>query len=96
MGIKNLPNGKVVGFYGTNGSFGMAGDTVKMPAGYEIDFPYGQSLDKDKVVQVDSKDGVGGITPNKKIPMTLDNALKLAAGQDLILEQGLKELSQMK
>jgi carboxyl-terminal processing protease len=31
MGIKNLPNGKVVGFYGTNGSFGMSGDTVKMP-----------------------------------------------------------------
>jgi carboxyl-terminal processing protease len=95
MGIKNLPNGKVVGFYGTNGSFGMAGDSVKMPAGYEIDWPYGQSLDKDKVVQVDSKGGKGGVLPNQKIPMTLDNALKVAAGQDVELDCALKTLSQM-
>jgi carboxyl-terminal processing protease len=95
MGIKNLPDGKVVGFYGTNGSFGMAGDSAKMPGGYEVDWPYGQSLDKDKVVQVDSKDGVGGIVPNKKIPMTLDNALKVAGGQDVELEYALKTLSQM-
>ncbi|MHB8893933.1 MAG: S41 family peptidase [Candidatus Geothermincolia bacterium] len=96
MGIKNLPNGRVVGFYGTNGSFGMAGDSVKMPGGYEVDWPFGQSLDKNKVVQIDSKGGKGGVVPNKLIPMTLENALKVAAGQDVELEYGLKELSQMR
>jgi carboxyl-terminal processing protease len=96
MGIKNLPKGKVVGFYGTNGSFGMAGDSVKMPGGYEIDWPYGQSLDKNKVVQIDSKGGKGGVVPNQLIPMTLDNALKAASGQDVVLDYGLKELNQMR
>ena len=96
MGIKNLPKGKVVGFYGTNGSFGMAGDSVKMPAGYEVDWPFGQSLDKNKVVQVDRKGGKGGVLPNKSIPMTLDNALKVASGHDVELEYGLKALNQMR
>ncbi|HEY5527606.1 MAG TPA: S41 family peptidase, partial [Candidatus Anoxymicrobiaceae bacterium] len=96
MGIKNLPNGKVVGFYGTNGSFGMAGDTAKMPGGYEIDWPFGQSLNKDKVVQVDSKNGQGGILPNKSIPMTMENALGVAAGQDVLLDYGIKAVNQMR
>jgi len=96
MGIKNLPRGRVVGFYGTNGSFGMAGDSAKMPAGYEVDWPFGQSLDKNKVVQVDSTGGKGGIVPNQKIPMTLDNAMKVAGGQDIVLDYGLKTLNQMK
>jgi carboxyl-terminal processing protease len=96
MGIKNIPKGKVVGFYGTNGSFGMSGDAAVMPAGYEVDWPYGQSLDKSKVVQVDSKDGQGGVLPNTKIPMTLDNALKAASGQDVVLDYGLKTLEQMR
>ena len=94
MGVRNLPNGKVVGFEGTNGSFGMAGDTVQMPGGYTVDWPFGQSLDKDKVVQVDSKDGKGGILPTRKVPMTAENAMKVAAGQDVVLEYGLKELGQ--
>ncbi len=95
MGIKNLPGGKVVGFWGTNGSFGMSGDTVKMPGGYTIDWPFGQSLDKDKVVQIDSKDGRGGVYPDERIPMTLENALKIAGGQDVELEHGLRVLNRM-
>lgn len=55
LGVKNLPGGKVTGFWGTNSSFGMAGDTVKMPGGLDVSF--GQSLDKDKVVQLDSRKG---------------------------------------
>jgi C-terminal processing protease CtpA/Prc len=33
LGIKNLPNGKVVGFRGTNGSFGMGDGTGNKDAG---------------------------------------------------------------
>ncbi len=92
MGVKNLPDGRVVGFWSTNGSFGMSGDNALMPDGLTASFPYGQSLDKDKVVQIDSRNGVGGISPNKKIPMTIENALKWGAGQDVELEYALKAL----
>lgn len=95
MGIKNLPNGRVVGFWSTNGSFGMSGDNAIMPAGLTASFPFGQSLDKDKVVQLDSRNGVGGVSPNKKIPMTMENALKWGAGQDVELDYALKALSEL-
>lgn len=93
MGIRNLPNGKVVGFFGTNGSFGMAGDTALLPEGLAVSFPYGQSLDKNKVVQLDSRDGVGGVAPTNRIPMTLENALKWGAGEDVELEWALQALA---
>ena len=95
MGIRNLKNAKVVGLEGTNGSFGMAGDGAAMPGGYEIDWPFGQSLDKNKVVQLDSKNGKGGVVPTNKVPMTLENSLKIAQGQDIVLEYGLQVLNQM-
>jgi carboxyl-terminal processing protease len=93
--IKNLPSGRVVGFYGTNGSFGMSGDKVLMPLGYLVDWPFGQSLDKNKVVQLDSRDGEGGVLPDTRVPLTLDNVLRAASGQDVVLEYGLQVLSQM-
>ena len=95
MGVKNLPDGRVVGFWSTNGSFGMSGDNALMPDGLTASFPYGQSLDKDKVVQIDSRNGVGGISPNKKIPMTIENALKWGVGQDVELEYALKALTEI-
>jgi len=95
LGIKNLPNGKVVGFYGTNGSFGMSGDKAAMPGGYVVHWPFGQSLDKNKVVQLDSRYGVGGVLPNKRVPMTLENALSAAGGHDVELDYALQVLSQM-
>lgn len=96
MGIKNLPNGRVVGFTGTNGSFGMSGGAVLLPGGIELKWPYGQSLDQTKTVQIDSHNGQGGVLPDVKIPMTLENALRMAVGEDVELEYGLQVLSQMK
>jgi carboxyl-terminal processing protease len=95
LGIKNLRNGRVVGFYGTNGSFGMSGDAVLMPGGYLIDWPYGQSLDQNQVVQLDSRNGEGGVLPNERVPLTRDNAIRAAGGQDVVLEYALQVLSQM-
>ena len=94
MGVKNLPEGRVTGFWGTNGSFGMSGDTVKMPGELTVSFPYGQSLDKNKVVQIDSRDGVGGVSPNPRLPMTLDNAIRWGSGQDVVLEHALSLLGE--
>ncbi len=90
MGIKNLPNGQVVGLYGTNGSFGMVGAKTAMPEGIEVGWPYGQSLDKNKVVQIDSRNGVGGVRPDVRVPMTMRNALNKAKGSDVELAYGLR------
>ena len=95
MGIKRLANARVVGFVGTNGSFGVAGDRVVMPGGLEIHFPFGRTLDKDHVVQIDARHGKGGVSPADRIPMTLRNAVRHWKGDDVELEYGLKVLKSM-
>lgn len=93
LGIKNLPNGETLGFYGTNGSFGMAGANIIMPGGITVDYPYGQSLDKDKNVQLDSQNRIGGVSPSIRVPMTAENALRIANGEDVELEEALRILT---
>lgn len=95
LGIKNLPKGKIVGFYGTNGSFGMTGGMALMPGEFLVKWPIGQSLDHNMVIQLDSQNGIGGVLPNVRVPMTLDNALRAASGQDVVLEYGLLTLAGM-
>ncbi len=95
MGIKNLPNGETLGFYGTNGSFGLVGSGAQMPGNIEIRWPFGQSLDKNKQVQIDSRDGMGGVTPSIRIPMTLNNALRIAQGEDVELEQAIEFINSL-
>lgn len=36
-GLSRLPNATLIGFYGTNGLFGMVGDGVLMPGGQQMD-----------------------------------------------------------
>ncbi len=86
LAIRNLPNGQVIGFRPTNGSFGMAGDTALMPEGLKVTFPYGRTLDKDKHILLDSQNGVGGVAPTSRVPMTLENALKWGAGENVEVE----------
>ncbi|SDO15946.1 S41 family peptidase [Acetanaerobacterium elongatum] len=93
MGIKNLPNGKTMGYYGTSGSFGLAGDEVKMPGGITVEFPYGQSLDENRVVQLDSRNGIGGVSPSIRVPMTKQNALRAANGEDVELCEAVSLLT---
>ncbi|WP_245577082.1 S41 family peptidase [Maridesulfovibrio zosterae] len=78
MVIKNLANGHVVGFYGTNGSFGMTGGGAKLPLGYEISFPTGQSLNINNKIQLDSQNGIGGIVPDVRVPRTSANMITYA------------------
>jgi carboxyl-terminal processing protease len=87
MGIRNLDHGDVVGFRGTNGSFGMVmGPVIKMPGGYMVMYPIGRSLDEDGRIQLDSDGYEGGVTPTITIPMTFENALALGAGNDVELQ----------
>ena len=92
MGIARLPQGRVIGFHGTNGSFGMVGGGIAMPGGYGINYPFGRSVDKNGVVQLDSRNGIGGVAPNPRVPKTLENILAYAAGIDVELQYAVKYL----
>jgi len=94
MGIQKLPNGETLGFYGTNGSFGLAGAEIAMPGGLTVHYPSGQSLDADRQIQIDSTGGIGGVSPSVRIPMTKENAIRLAAGEDIELEAAVKILAE--
>jgi carboxyl-terminal processing protease len=93
MAISRLPNGRVIGFHGTDGSFGMTGGEITMPGGYTIEYPYGRSLDQNGVIQMDSKNGIGGVAPNPRVPMTQENVLAFAAGTDVELQYAIDYLS---
>lgn len=93
MGIRNLPNGDTLGFYGTNGSFGLSGEEALMPEGLTVRWPSGQSLDENKKIQLDSRNGVGGVSPTIRIPLTADNAIRIANGEDVELIEAIKILS---
>ncbi|MDD2216306.1 MAG: S41 family peptidase [Eubacteriales bacterium] len=93
MGIKNLPKGDVLGFYGTNGSFGLSGSEAAMPGDITVRWPSGQSLDMNKEIQLDSRNGVGGVSPSIRIPMTAENAMRVANGEDVELEEAVRILS---
>ncbi|NLD58978.1 MAG: hypothetical protein GX647_04910 [Clostridiales bacterium] len=93
MGIRNLLNGETLGFFGTNGSFGLCGPEAQMPGGVSVHWPSGQSLDENKQIQLDSRDGVGGVEPTVRVPMTRENALRVAAGEDVELSEALRMLN---
>ena len=91
--LSKLAQGKVIGFNGTNGSFGMVGGEIALPGGYSIGYPFGRSVDAEGQVQLDSRNGVGGVAPGLRVPKTLDNVLALAAGTDVELQYAIKYLS---
>ncbi|MCX5785278.1 MAG: S41 family peptidase [Elusimicrobia bacterium] len=82
MGIARAPHGKVIGFYGTNGSFGMVGDAALLPGGVQFGFPYGRSLDESHTIQLDSRNGAGGVAPAIHVPLTRETAIAFVNGDD--------------
>ena len=64
----------VTGFEGTLGSFGMSGGTMVMPSDFTFELPFGRSLDKEGVIQIDSDwTGKGGVQPTVPLPRTPAN-----------------------
>ncbi len=92
QGIRNLQNGDTLGFYGTNGSYGLTGSEAVMPGGLTVAWPAGQSLDHDRNIQIDSRNGAGGIEPTIRIPMTRERALMVAQGEDVELLEAIRIL----
>merc|ERR1740121_218145 len=69
--LTRLPRSRVrtVGFEGTAASFAMAGAHIQFPGGFQIDYPYGRSLNKQEQVQIDSDSTlIGGNLPTSPIP----------------------------
>src|SRR5665648_1006397 len=81
-----------MGFHGTNGSFGMVGGEIALPGGYTIGYPFGRSVDRYGVVQIDSRNGIGGVAPYERVPMTLANVLAYAGGVDVELQYAVDYL----
>ena len=95
MAIQNLPQGQVLGFWGTNGSFGMTGGEAAMPGDYEVQFPFGQSLNSNRTVQLDSRNGVGGVHPDISVPKTLENMVDYSNGEDVELDYAVQTLQDL-
>jgi len=92
MGVARLPQGKVVGFDGTNGSFGMVGGEIRLPGGFSIGYPFGRSVDSAGRIQLDSRMGSGGVAPGLKVPKTYENVMAFASGVDVELEYAIRYL----
>ena len=87
--------GHVVGFYGTYGSFGMSGAEVLMPGGLTVEYPAGQSLDENSIVQLDSDwRREGGVTPDIRVPLTTDTVrAQFKERHDVVLEAAVRTLT---
>jgi carboxyl-terminal processing protease len=94
MGIKNLAKGKVIGFNGTNGSFGIVGVHLTLPGPYTFRYAYGRSLNSSGIVQLDSNhQGIGGVIPDIRVPATYENIYALANGEDVELDYAIDYLN---
>ncbi len=73
MMLKKLQRAEVVSFYGSNGSFGMVDWSIYFfpsPDSLHVTFPFGQSVDKNLRVQLDSDSLMnGGVTPTIRVPL---------------------------
>ena len=100
LSIQPLSQGYVVGIYGTNGSFaaGNPGENLfQMPEGLAVNFLGGRALDQDQTIQVDSNaDGMGGITPDIRVPLTEENVRAMYVdGVDIVLETAIATLDEL-
>jgi carboxyl-terminal processing protease len=94
LAIASLPQGEVIGFYGTYGSFGMTGGKIYLPEGLTLHFPDGQSLNGQGVIQLDSDHSLqGGIAPTIRVPMTAEAARVIFVdGEDFLLDYAIRYL----
>jgi carboxyl-terminal processing protease len=96
MALQKLPGCKVVGFHGTNGSFGMVEYKIYIappPEELYLRYPYGQSVNKDFIIQIEGDSTLsGGVIPDLRVPMndtvidqlytdSIDVELKYAIGK---------------
>ena len=73
MALQKLPQCKVLGFHGTNGSFALVGtfyNIIGPPDSLNLRFPFGCSTDRGLNIQLDSDSTMtGGVIPDIRVPM---------------------------
>jgi carboxyl-terminal processing protease len=89
------PGGHVLGFHRTHGSFGMSGAELRMPEGLTVEYPAGQSLDENGIVQIDSDWRLeGGVPPDIRVPLTMETVrAQFKDGRDVVLETAVHTLT---
>jgi carboxyl-terminal processing protease len=91
---QQLPQGQVVGVYGTHGSFGMCCGGIKLPGDCDLVYPPGQSRDADGHVQLDGNQNLaGGVTPDVRVPLTRETVYAMfVEGEDVVLQYAMEAL----
>lgn len=73
MALQKLPQCKVLGFHGTNGSFALVGtfyNIIGPPDSLNLRFPFGCSTGRSLNIQLDSDSTMtGGVIPDIRVPM---------------------------
>jgi carboxyl-terminal processing protease len=94
MVAQRLPQGHVVGIYGTYGSFGMCCSSISLPGGFEVQYPPWQSRDADHRVQLDSDHSLqGGVVPDVRVPLTRDTVRAMFVdGEDVVPRYAMEAL----
>lgn len=95
--VQQLPQGYLVGFYGTNGAYGSTGGAVKMPKGYFVLYPNGRGVDLNGHILLESdKNGLGGVLPDFRIPRTAENIYAtIVENRDIELEFAIQKLREL-
>jgi carboxyl-terminal processing protease len=65
-----------------------------MPSGLTVEYPAGQSLDENGVVQVEGDWRLeGGVSPTIRVPLTTDTVrAQFKGGHDVVLETAVRTL----
>lgn len=94
MLAQRLPQGHVVGVYGTHGSFGMCCGTIHLPGDSELLYPVGQSRDANRRVQLEGDQNLeGGVVPDVRVPLTRETVQAMfVEGEDVILQRAIEAL----
>jgi carboxyl-terminal processing protease len=96
MLAQRLPQGRVVGVYGTHGAFGMCCGRINLPDDTELLYPTGQSQDANHLVQLEADHNLeGGVMPDIRVPLTRETVHALfVEGEDVVLQRAIEALQE--
>ena len=88
---QRLPQGHVVGVYGTYGSFGMCCSHINLPGDLELLYASGQSQNADHQVLLEGDHNLqGGVAPDIRVPLTKENVYAMfVENEDVVLQYAM-------
>ena len=60
-----------------------------------IRYPFGRALDRNEQIQIDSRLGEGGVTPDLRVPRDVEHILAFAEGIDVELKYAVDHLDRL-